>query len=107
MAEQPVAGTTLGLRHSHSGWIEGKIVHVPNCRSPAGPAENAFVFVEIDGSRSTRARYLTWINLYDIEHAGNIQPARWSLCEPPEPFEGDVEWMPLGWGDDPFPSVAD
>jgi hypothetical protein len=105
-AQALVAGATLGFHHDDAERVDGKIVHVETCRDPAGPAENAYVFVDLRGPGAARARYLTWINLYDIEHAGCAQPGRWSLCEPPQYFEEEVRWLPLGWGE-PFPSVAD
>lgn len=107
MAVEPIEGLAVGQHHSVAGEIDGLVVHVQQECSNAGPAANAFVYIDLSAGTPVQARYLAWVNLYDIEHAGLCQVGRWSLCEPPRRELRDVEWRPFGWGAAPFPSVAD
>src|SRR5258706_8336992 len=84
----------------------GEIVHIDRSVG-AEPAENAFLYVELDSNRVRRARYIAWINLYDIEHAAIVQPGCWELVEPSQPYDRLSQWVPYGWGGDKLPSVAD
>ncbi len=72
---------------------------------PAGPAENALIYV--DHRRGPSARYISWINLYDIDHAARLEPKCWELVEPHKKHSVDVQWLPYGWGGEKMPSIAD
>jgi hypothetical protein len=83
----------------------GLVVHVAHTH-PAGPAENAFIYVDLS-SEEPRARYVSWINLFDIEYAGRVQDGTWRVNENAPLFEKEVSWIPFGWGGEPLPSIAD
>ena len=105
--EVRVPGSLVGwqldpLLHS----ITGEIVHIEG-DSPGGPAENAFIYVELRANRPRRGRYIAWINLYDIEHAGLAYPGCWQLVEPAKHYDEILRWSPYGWGGQRLPSVAD
>lgn len=95
-------GNLIGTR-THHGEIVGEVIYIKTPFDESGPAENAFVYVE----RGKRARYVSWINLYDIEHAGRRQSNQWKTVEPGQLYHKKVEWLPYGWGGDSLPSVAD
>jgi hypothetical protein len=82
----------------------GVIIRTEDQNGSSTPAYNSFVLIELGSS--ARARYLPWVNLFDIEHAAKCEPGRWSLVEPTEVFAAEVLWLPFGWGSDPLPSVA-
>lgn len=86
--------------------VVGEIVHVAR-NAGAVPAENAFLYVEIDSNRVRRARYIAWINLYDIEHAAIVQPGGWELIEPAQTYDEVSQWAPYGWEGERLPSIAD
>jgi hypothetical protein len=102
-----IKGAVLGERYL-SGDKEQKIgivLHVDHAYS-AGPAENAFLYVDLS-SEETRARYISWINLFDIEYAGKLQDGSWHVNETAPSFEEVVTWIPYGWCGEPLPCVAD
>jgi len=80
---------------------------VPRQAERGGPAANAYTFVDLSSPAGARARYLTWVNLYDIEYAAAVQQGRWTLAEPQFAETFEVDWAPFGWGERPFPNVAD
>lgn len=81
------------------------VVHVTARDAAEGPAENAFVFVE---RASSCARYVSWINYYDLDYVVAHEPRRWQIVEPAEPFEVQARWAPFGWaGALPAPTVGD
>jgi hypothetical protein len=102
-----IAGFLLGRHMSPEGEASGEIVQVTSAARPAGPAENAFVYVDFKGGPTPRARYISWINLYDIENADRREPGRWALVEPRERREIEAEWLPFGWSGPRLPSIAD
>ncbi|MDP3746692.1 MAG: hypothetical protein Q8Q88_06540 [Phenylobacterium sp.] len=106
MGRETIDGATVGLRLAAGGAPEGKVIHVRARRSPSGPEQNAFVFLDL-AADLPRARYLAWVNLFDVEHAARRQAGRWRLCEPAQAETLEAEWRPFGWGDAAFPSVAD
>lgn len=103
----PLAGRLIGRHTGNDRALRGEVVHVPAENRPAGPAENAYVYVEVGPSGTRRARYISWINLYDIEHANRFQAGCWSTIEPSESYRKPVAWLPFGWNDLELPSVAD
>ncbi|MEM9293242.1 MAG: hypothetical protein AAGD01_16285 [Acidobacteriota bacterium] len=104
----PLSGDLLGHRlDPATGKVEAEIVWVRNENRPTGPAENAFVLVEPNGSGS-RARYISWINYFDLEYAEHRQPGRWALVEPAQSFRQDVQWQPFGWSQQQVvPTIGD
>jgi hypothetical protein len=100
-------GKLLGRHTDAAGRIRGEIIHVMEEGRPRGPAENAFVYLDLSAQAGPRARYLSWINLYDIETAARRQPGEWHLIEGTNERRVDACWIPFGWGAPPFPSVAD
>jgi hypothetical protein len=102
-----VSGGIVGVRISPevSSQITGLIMHIKAAHDP-GPAENAFIFLETNAD-IPQARYISWINLYDIEHAKKRQGGTWKVKEDPVPFDQEVYWKPYGWGGEALPSVAD
>jgi hypothetical protein len=69
------------------------------------PCENSFLYIEL-AADTRRARYISWINLFDIEHASIMQPNQWTSIEPGIPYEERVQWIPYGWSDEKLPNVA-
>lgn len=107
LPEIRVKGSLVGRRLDPvHNLVVGEIVHIDGSVGSA-PAENAFLYVEIDPNRGRRARYIAWINLYDIEHAAIVQPGCWALVEPSQMYDLVSQWEPYGWGGDKLPSVAD
>jgi len=108
MTAAALAGLTIGLHRSSAGEIVGKVLHVSDCRTPNGPAENAYVYVELtgEGPSAGRCRYLSWVNLFDIEVADRREPGRWALNTPSTAETLQVEWRPFGWDGPIFPNVA-
>jgi len=102
-----IEGRLLGRHTDATGGVRGEIIHVVEEGRPHGPAENAFVYLDLSSSAGPRARYLAWINLYDIETAGRRQRGEWRLAEVSNERRVDARWIPFGWGAPPFPSVAD
>jgi hypothetical protein len=100
-------GQVIG-RHFDSGrkLALGRVIHVGRQHASEGPAENAFLYVEERHGAMPRARYISWINLYDIEFAATQNQGDWSLVQPPERFKTRVEWCPFGWDGKPLPNVA-
>ena len=89
------------------GSIVADIVHVEHLHESAGPAENAFVLIELNHA-PPRARYISWINYFDIEYADRRQRGRWALVEPAESYERTVTWLPFGWpGAIGVPTIGD
>ncbi|SRR5579859_4879177 len=108
MSPVPVklVGELWGVHLAQTGTVIGQIVHVLPSSAPDGPAENSFVFVELRANQPARARYISWINYYDIEHAGRQQSGRWKSIEPPQSIEILAEWIQYGWGGQVLPNVA-
>jgi hypothetical protein len=98
-----ISGLLLGHRLAEdSGEVLADIVHVT---APGEPAENAIVMIERDGPR---ARYLSWINYYDLDYAIAHEPSRWETVEPAQPYRAEAQWDPFGWaGALPAPTVGD
>jgi hypothetical protein len=109
MPRVTLRGKLLGVRKraptaDPCGWVVLSMPSKPNELL----AEAAFVYVEdCNHSGRLRARYVPWVNIFDIEHAGLVQGGCWSTVEPTENFLRKVEWLPYGWGGQPLPSVAD
>ena len=90
-----------------SSAIEAEIVHIEHSHEPTGPAENAFILVEISRD-PPRARYLSWINYFDLEYAAHREVGAWALVEPSEAYRKDVAWWPYGWsGARSVPTIGD
>lgn len=107
LPEKRIKGSLIGLQlDPFLRSVSGEIVHIEQ-GTPEGPAENAFIFVELRPGQSRRGRYIAWINLYDIEHAGLADPGRWRLAEPSRDYDESLLWSPYGWGGQALPSVAD
>ena len=102
-----ISGTLLGRHLSPGGAMRGAIVQIGSEQRPDGPAENAFVYVDMTHAPGLRARYIAWINLYDIENAARRQPGEWELVQPGEPTAVRASWLPFGWGGPALPSIAD
>jgi len=101
-----VVGELWGVNLSPTGERIGEIIHVASSTAPNGPAENAFVYAETGPGGDARLRYTSWVNYFDIEHAGRQQPGRWTTVEPPEPCVRRLRWHPFGWGGAILPNVA-
>jgi hypothetical protein len=102
-----VAGRLMGRRLAPDGRPGAEIVHVQRDQRPEGPAENSFVLVEID-STPARARYVSWINYYDLEYAARRESPAWELVEPWHDYRRDVAWHPFGWpGAAAVPTIGD
>jgi hypothetical protein len=100
-------GELWGQHVSPSGDVLGEVVRVSSATSMTGPAENAFVYVEIRPSEKERARYISWINYFDIEHANRQQAGSWRVVEPQQARAWHlIEWQPYGWGGPSLPNVA-
>ena len=94
-----IVGELYGHRvDDTTGQARADIVHVTEGARPDAPAENAFVLVEHLGPL-LRARYISWINYYDLDYVIERQPRRWSSVEPPEAYRELVAWIPFGWPD--------
>jgi hypothetical protein len=102
-----IDGNLLGLHVDQHGAVFGEVVQILDEARPQGPAESAFVYIDKTDSAGPRARYLSWINLYDIENASRRQPGQWQLVEPLRRHAARARWLPFGWGAPAFPSVAD
>ena len=105
-----VKGVLLGQRISSKDEVKGLVVHVVKDQFSKGngPAENAYIYVDVSRkSKLPRARYISWINLYDIENAEKYDKDNWSLIEPQVPITQELIWKPYGWGAPHLPSVAD
>jgi|SRR5579862_2363271 len=102
-----IKGELVGYRKSQNGVVVSEIVHVTTEGRPHGPAENAFVEVEVGGGMR-RARYLSWINYFDIEYALGREAGRWALVEPARGYSETLQWMPFGWqGFQRVPTIGD
>jgi hypothetical protein len=99
------AGEIWGRQLSARREVIGEVVRVCGPTNAKGPAENAFVLVDLRGI-SPRARYISWINYYDIEYAGSCQPGCWEVMEPAVTQTYHARWQPFGWGGPLLPSVA-
>jgi hypothetical protein len=92
-----ITGVLVGRRlDPRNGSRLADIVHID--RPPAGtaPAENAFVLVETNGN-APRARYISWINYFDIEYAARRESGEWILVEPGKRYHRRAKWHPYGW----------
>lgn len=105
MSATKLNGHLVGRRVRQGSKAVVYIVHNQTASEPHGPAENAFVLVDAE-NRPMRARYISWINLYDIETAAKREDG-WEVLEEPVPFDRTVEWIPYGWGGARLLSVAD
>lgn len=94
-------GRRIGIAGAKSAGDVLRIVE----HHPDGPAENAWIFVE-QTPEGRKARYISWINYYDVEFASRREPGRWSTVEPPAAYEGEAEWRPYGWGSETLPNTA-
>src|SRR4051794_23484853 len=101
-----ITGELWGRHFSETGEVIGEVIHVLQSFGPNDPAANAFVYAELTLSRAARARYVSWINYYDIEHAGRNQSGRWKIAEPAESWVRKAEWYPYGWDGPILPNVA-
>jgi hypothetical protein len=99
-----LVGKIVGMRLGSDSQPISYVVHNRIPSEPSGPAENAFLLIDIV-VRPKRARYISWINLFDIENAARHQQG-WLVVDPPLDFRQSVQWLPYGWGDQPLPSVA-
>lgn len=103
-----IVGRLIGRHGVNSRRPIGEIVQITQRGRSLHPAENSFVYVDVSNSGSSRARYISWINLYDIEFANRVEPNQWRTVEPSRPYyRTGVTWQPFGWEDKELPSVAD
>jgi hypothetical protein len=103
-AEVEIQGRLLGHRLDREGQPLADIVHITGPNG-SGPAENAMVMVETDGQR---ARYLSWINYYDLDYVIANEPSRWRIVEPSKLYRAEASWEPFGWeGALSAPTVGD
>jgi hypothetical protein len=105
-----IAGELLGQRvDDDTRRVLVDVVHVSDEEpSACGPAANAFVFVEHRQDGPSRARYVSWINYYDLDYVLERQPQRWLIIEPAAGYEASAEWVPFGWpGAITAPTVGD
>lgn len=103
-----IHGERLGIRRCQtSNEPIGEVIRVTCEARPNGPAYNAFLYIEPAHDERKRGRYISWINLYDIEVASARQNGTWSIVEPHEPLTVTIEWHPYGWGGDSLPNIAD
>jgi hypothetical protein len=102
-----LTGSILGERYLEKSEATkiGMVIHVNHVHA-GGPAENAFVYVDLNDAEP-RAKYISWINLFDIEYAGKRQKGTWRVKEEATLIEQEIHWFPFGWGGEPLPSVAD
>jgi hypothetical protein len=101
-----LVGKLWGQRIDRAGNIVGEIIHISSQQALDGPAENAFVYIELESDHKGRARYVSWINYYDIEYADRLEPGGWRVIEPPDSAQRSVDWHPYGWGGALLPNVA-
>jgi hypothetical protein len=103
-----IDGELYGHRlDERTGDVLADVVHVIANGQADGPAENAFVFVERAGEER-HARYISWINYYDLDYVIQRQPDTWSVVEPAESYRQLAEWRPFGWpGALSVPTVGD
>jgi hypothetical protein len=106
MAVETIRGVAVGRRVSNFGDVDGVVLHLQGACGGGEIAENAFVFVDLSWEGHARARYLSWVNLHDIEHAALREPGRWALSQPAVTEVHSADWRPFGWGAPPFPNVA-
>lgn len=100
-------GRIVGERLDAQGRVVACIVWCLREDRPRGPAQNAYLYVETGEAGLNRARYVSWINLFDIEHAGRVEAGRWRTVEPPAAFDRTIRFHPFGWGGERLPNVAD
>lgn len=75
------------------------VVRVTDPPLARGPEADTVVLVAVPREGSPRARYLSWIVGYgDLDLAHELEPGRWTIVEPPEPYKTRVDWQPYGWG---------
>jgi hypothetical protein len=102
-----IRGELVGYRKSEKGVVVSEIVHITTEARPVGPADNAFVEVEL-GGQIRRGRYLSWINYFDIEYARSREVGQWQIVEPPQEYSEKLQWLPFGWdGLQPVPTIGD
>ena len=107
MKKVSVLGKLLGHRVSPKDKsIIGMVVQIMQDYSFDGPAENAYIYIDTVDKKAPRARYISWINLFDIENAAKCEPGCWSLVEPSTKFNQSIEWIPYGWNES-IPSIVD
>ena len=101
-----IRGELWGRRAADGkGGRPGEIVRIATEHRPDGPAENAWLLIDYTPDGARRARYVSWINYYDIEFANQEEPGRWETVEPPQPYETNARWQPFGWSE-PLPNTA-
>jgi hypothetical protein len=92
-----ISGYLIGRRlNPDSGDTVAEIVHIKQSHKPKGPAENAFIMIET-GHYVPRARYISWINYFDLEYASHREVGAWELVEPAKSYQRDLTWYPYGW----------
>jgi len=102
-----IRGELVGYRKSREGVVVSEVVHITSESRPLGPAQNAFVEIEVRGG-TRRGRYLSWINYFDIEYALSREAGRWELVEPARNYSEMLSWMPFGWeGFQRVPTIGD
>jgi hypothetical protein len=108
-ADVEIVGELYGHRlEEEAGRVRADVVHVTGEGRPDGPAENAFVLVEHLGTE-LRARYISWINYFDLDYVIEREHGRWwRSVEPPNAYRELVMWTPFGWpGTLKVPTVGD
>jgi hypothetical protein len=103
-----VHGELVGQRLSaKTGQVIAEVVHVTSEQRPEGPAENAFLLVEI-GEVGRNGRYISWINYFDLDYASAKERNSWRLVEPAREYTQNLFWMPFGWpGANRVPTIGD
>ena len=93
-----VRGKLMGVRlaGTTNNEVIGEVVQIPVEMRPHGPAENSFILAEASG-QPRRARYLSWINYFDLEYAIHRECGKWQLIEPAREYDELLSWMPFGW----------
>jgi hypothetical protein len=93
-----VQGLIKGQRiDPERGKVLGEIVHVSSENGANGPAANSFILIETSKDGERKARYLSWINYYDIDYLSIQEFGLWRVIEPADHYNGEVEWHPYGW----------
>lgn len=86
-------GMLMGERPLPGGG-KREILSIVEEQRPHGPADGSMVSVVTTGDRRV-ARYVSWINYYELDEISRMEPGLWRLVEPPAAYEAVVEWHPF------------
>jgi hypothetical protein len=105
LSDTLIRGDMIGARgYDRNAFGYAIVIVTKSDETPEGPASNAFVIIDYNYD-PPRARYISWINLFDIEYAARFD-SRWRTVEPSEAACERVRWLPYGWSGEALPSVA-